>query len=246
MKAVILAAGMGKRLRPVTEKLPKALIRINDRTLLEYSLDILNSFDIEEVIIVVGYYSELIQEKIGDNYKSSRITYVKNEKYDKTGSMYSLSRAENLIKEDILLLESDLLYEPRAVKTLLDSKFEDVILVSECLNSGDDVYICADEKNEVIHLGKRVPENYKNKIKGALVGISKYSKGFLNKLFNKAQEDYKNDQCNYHYEESVLAIGRSNSPVRAEFCKGLNWIEIDNENDLIRAKQEIYPKINML
>ena len=81
MKAVILAAGMGTRLRPVTEKIPKGLIKINEKTLLEYSLDILNEYKIREVIIVTGYNADLIEKKIGNNYKDIKITYVKNEKY---------------------------------------------------------------------------------------------------------------------------------------------------------------------
>ncbi len=243
MKAVILAAGMGTRLRPVTEKIPKCLIKINEKTLLEYSLDILNECKIKEIIIVTGYHSDLLEKQIGTNYKDIKISYLKNKKYSETGSMYSFSQTKNLIDDDVILLESDLLYESKAIETLLDSKHKDVILVSELLNSGDDVYICTDEKNEIIYLGKEVPENYKDKIKGALVGISKYSKEFLNILFSKAQSDYEKNECNYHYEETVLETSRSNRPVQALFCAGLNWIEIDNENDLLRAREEIYPKI---
>lgn len=243
MKAVILAAGMGTRLRPVTEKIPKALIKINEKPLLEYSLDILNEYNIMELIIVTGYHADLIEKKIGDNYKDIKITYVKNEKYSETGSMYSFSQVKKMIDEDVILLESDLLYEPKAVEALLGGKYKDAILVSELLNSGDDVYICTDDKNEIIYLGKEVPQNYKDKIKGALVGISKYSKEFLNILFKKAQSDYEKNECNYHYEETVLEAASTDCPVHALFCPDLNWIEIDNKNDLIKAKEEIYPKI---
>ena len=128
MQAVILAAGTGQRLRPITDNLPKCLIQIGEETLLEYSLDALRKSGIGEVIIVTGFLENMIKEKIGNNYKDVKITFILNEKYDRTGSMYSLSQAKSTIKDkDILLLESDLLYEPQAIKTALNSFFSCIL-----------------------------------------------------------------------------------------------------------------------
>lgn len=244
MKAVILAAGMGKRLRPMTETLPKGLIEIEGKSLLEYSFTALEENDIKEVIIVVGFFAEAIKEKFGERYKGVKIIYVLNQEYSKTGSMYSFSKGKDAIgNNNIILLESDLLYDPKAIKMVLSSKFTDLILVSDLSDSGDEVYIYVDDNQRIIELGKNIVDKNKKKAIGELVGISRYSKAFLSKLFKKAKENYEKGELNYHYEECVFAASQLGSPVYAVLCKDLAWIEIDNENDLRRAKEQIYPKI---
>lgn len=241
MKAVILAAGMGVRLHPLTYKIPKGLIEIDGKTLLEYSLNNLSLFGINSVIIVTGYLEEMIQEKIGNSFNGMNITYVTNEIYSKSGSMYSFSRAKDIIDENILLLESDLLYDPKAIEVVRDSKIEDLILVTDLSGSGDEVFVCADENKRITALGKNI--EIKNQIVGELVGISKFSMRFLDILFKKAEEDYKAKQLNFHYEECVFATSTMGYPVYAQKCENLAWIEIDKENDLIRAKEEIILKL---
>lgn len=246
MKAVILAAGMGIRLKPMTGKLPKCLIEINGKTLLEQSLDSLKENKIKEVIIVIGFYGNLIKQRFGENYKGINLRYIENKNYSRTGSMYSLSQIKDMIDDDILLLESDLFYDQRAIKILLDSKFRNAILVAKLLNSEDDVYVVINKNNEITNLGKNIPEKDKKQAIGALVGISKFSKEFLSNLFKKAEQDYKNNKLGYPYEECVFEISKTDkleNTIYAELCKDLNWIEIDNKEDLKRAKEEIYPKL---
>ena len=97
MKAVILAAGMGSRLRPLTRELPKGLIEIAGKSLLEYSLEALKENGIREVILVIGFLARRIEQELGGEYGSLKITYVFNEEYSHTGSMYSLSQARQLL-----------------------------------------------------------------------------------------------------------------------------------------------------
>jgi len=243
LKAVILAAGMGVRLRPMTENLPKGLIAINGKTLLEYSLDNLLTYGIKEVIVVTGYLENMIRKEIGGSYKGIQIEYVCNALFEQTGSMYSLSQLKNIITEDILLLESDLLYEKRAVGYLLESKLQDVILMSDLLNNGDDVFICANENNQVVNLGKKIPEEQLSKIRGCLVGISKLSLGFLKELFQKAECDYQRGKIDLHYEECMFETSKESFPLFALHCPDLVWTEIDNERDLRLAREYVFPKL---
>lgn len=244
MEAVILAAGSGTRLRPFTENLPKGLIRIGEKTLLEYSLDGLKQKGIDEVIIVVGFKAELIQEKFSNNYHGLRITYIFNHEYDKTGSMYSLSKAKDAVKgRDILLLESDLLFDPKAVQIALTCQFKDLILVSDISNSGDEVYICVDNNHRLTDLGKNRTDEIKKSALGEQMGISKFSKEFLDSLFKKAEDEYLQKIYTSDYEECVFAVSQSGYPVYAVLCDGLPWIEIDRKEDLERAEKHIYPKI---
>lgn len=245
MQAVILAAGQGLRLRPVTNALPKGLIEIEGRTLLEYSLSTLKQAGIEEAIIVTGFCSELIREKFKEEYSGIRIRYAFNEKYDNTGSMYSFSKARDLIDANgsVLLLESDLLYEPCAVKIMLDSPFKDAILVSGLSGSGDEVYICLDKNQRVTALGKNIPPESRRSCSGEFVGISLFSKAFLTRLFERADSDYASGQLNLHYEECAFNVNISGYPLYGCICSDLSWVEIDKEDDLDKAKTKIYPKI---
>ena len=108
MKSVILAAGMGKRLNPTIGNIPKGLIKIGKKTLLERSLEILFKNRIKEVIIVIGYLGSMIKDKLGNSYSGVKIKYIWNKEYTNSGSMYSLSKAKDIIDDDVILLESDL------------------------------------------------------------------------------------------------------------------------------------------
>ena len=210
---------------------------------MEHSLGALKRNGIKEVILVVGFLAKLIEQELGEEYGSLKITYVFNEEYSHTGSMYSFSQARQLLDEDIVLLESDLLYELRALRATVNSQHQNAILVSEFSGSGDEVHICVDNARRIINLGKNVSSDSKKKAVGELVGISRLSKEFLVKLFQKAEDDYAKGKVNYHYEECVFATSKLGNPVYAEVCKGLAWIEIDNDNDFTRAREEMYPRI---
>lgn len=239
MKAIILAAGMGTRIRPLTDKMPKAFIEIDGVSLIKRSLDNLEKVGIREVIIVIGYKGSYFKERMGNRYKNLNITYVINPEYQETGSMFSLSQIEGLIHEDILLLESDLLYELKALTTLINSNELNVILTAPLSGSGDEVFICVNENNELVNLGKRIKES--NNAIGELVGITKLSLDFLAKLFNKAKEDYRQNEKNYHYEEVIFKLSKTYQ-IKCILSE-LAWIEIDNFDDLKRAKEVIYPRI---
>lgn len=240
MQTVILAAGRGERLRPLTDTLPKPLIKIGEKTLIEYSLDNLKKIGITEVIIITGFLENLIKEKIGNSYQGINLFYVSNKEYSTTGSMYSLSRAEEMITEDILLLESDLLYEPKALKLLIDSSELDLVLVAPLSGSGDEVFISVDKSDKLVDLGKEIKE--KDGACGELAGITKLSLPFLKKLFETAREDYKQNETKYHYEETIFKLSKTYA-VKCLMNKNLNWIEIDTENDLRQAKNVIFPRI---
>ena len=241
MKSIILAAGMGTRLGQITKDIPKCLLEINNKSLLSYSLDILKEYGINEVIIVIGYKGNRIKDKIGNSYGNMNIKYVDNERFFETGSMYSLSKTEGIIADSVLILESDLIYSRKAIETLLQSSHKDVILASDPLDSGDDVYIRT-EQHKLVDLGKKISTDKKD-IYGVLVGISKFSHEFMTSLFAKAKNDYSQGKINFHYEECILETSKIGYPVYVELLRNLNWIEIDNSSDYKQAVDKVYPKI---
>lgn len=234
MIAVILAAGQGVRLRPLTDSIPKGLIRIGGKPLLRHSLANLFQAGVKNAIIVVGYKGELIRQELGNTCDGVNITYIENPEYSNTGSMYSLLKAKAQLSGNILLLESDLFYEPRAASCATESPEPNLILVADARGSGDEVYIEADKEARLIDLGKRIA---RERAIGELVGISKLSQDFLKRLFTTAEIELENDP-GISYEEVIATTAkRYMYRVHCLYVKGLLWTEIDNAHDFDEANQ---------
>jgi len=234
--AVILAAGMGTRLREVLESDPKGLLEISGKRLIVESLKRLIKGGIREIILVTGYK--------GDNYKSAlasefpQIRFIPNLDYDSTGSMHSLFQVRNAVTSDFLLLESDLLYEDRAIPALLNSDRENEILISGKTESGDEVWVYG-ENDRVQRINKEKSDHLT--CQGELVGISKLSLAFMEQLAEYYQENAASLR-NAHYEECISDLAAS-YPVHYLKIEDLIWTEIDNPHHLERALQKIYPKL---
>lgn len=241
MKAVILAAGMGLRLGNITKTLPKAFIPIEGKPLIEYSLNSLKRAGIKELIMVVGFMENFFKEKLGTAYKGMKIKYFVNKDYATTGSMCSLSKTEDLINDNILLLDSDILYEERALVELINCPFEDVILITNPSGSGDEIFICIDNEGNLKDLGKNISNKHKSI--GETVGITKLSPNFLKHLYAAAKEDYANNKFKHHYEECIFKTSKKH-PVKCLLIEDLVWTEIDTKNHLKKAREEIFHRIN--
>jgi choline kinase len=241
MKAVILAAGMGTRLGEHAQGNPKCLLDIDGSNLLERSLTNLSDGGIKDVVIIVGFRGELIKALIGESYAGMQVTYVTNADYQTTGNMFSLAAAKHLLDTDTMIVEADLIYQGDAISRLINAKENDVILVGRLLHHGDDIFIRANEHGQVIDLGGKMSK--KEEAIGALLGISKFSPAFMEKLFNQASSDFSEGRNHFHYEETVLKTSRSGHPIYALVCHDIHWTEVDNEADLKRAREQVYPKI---
>jgi len=241
MIGVILAAGRGERLRPVTDNLPKGLITLNSRTLLEYSLSALAACGIRKVIIVVGYLAGEVKSRLGASYAGVELVYVESREYATCGSMLSLYLARDLITEDIVLLESDLIFDPSAIDTLIQSGKRNVILVAPCRGNGDEVFIHTDPAGHLTGLGKQTVNE--GSALGELVGISKLSLPFLHNLCTQAETQFKQNNKSISYEDAIiLTVKNSSDPVDCILLNNLLWTDIDTTDDFERAK-EILPKI---
>lgn len=243
MQAVILAAGMGMRLRPLTQRVPKGLLEVGGKALLARSLESLGASGVNEAVVVVGFMGETIRRQFGERLAGVSLRYLDNPRFETTGSMYSLSLARPWLDGPILLLESDLLYERRAIETMIARKGEDAILIADLLGAGDDVYVCTDQAGRVLTLGKELAVEDKARAAGCLVGISTFSPLFMEEVMAQAEREYTAGLLNRHYEECVLAASLQGRPVKAVHCPNLRWTEIDTLADLERARTEVYPAI---
>ena len=234
--AVILAAGLGMRLRDTFSGKPKGLLSIGGVPLVERSIQQLMAHGIHDIIIVTGYLAEEY-EALADAYPTVRT--VHNPSYADSGSMYSLYCARDAITGPFLLLESDLLYESRALSTLLDSPFEAAILVSGFTQSGDELYI-ETRDDYFYHMSKERREL--QHIVGELVGISKISNTLFEKMIAYSSA-YFQKSLHLHYEDGCLNQVAKETQIPICFVPDLLWTEIDNAAHLHRAESVIWPQI---
>ena len=230
-QAVILAAGMGTRLKELSNGIPKGFISLeSDKPIIEHSIETLLAYGIRDIIIVTGFMNECY-ENLSSRYP--QIKTIRNEKYSETGTMYSLWCARNLLKSDFILLESDLIFEIKAVSELLKSPFKDLILLSGKTEAGDEVYVEA-EGDRV----KGISKDRKNldSIVGEFIGISRLSFEFYMRLVKKAEEVFDSDLMINYDTDGFTTLAKKGS-LKYLKIENLLWAEIDTGFQLERAKK---------
>ena len=241
MQALILAAGFGRRLQPITNKIPKSLVEVNGIPLLVNALDCLSGRDISETLIVVGDKKEQIIERIGFRYREMKITYIENSVYETTNNVYSFWLARNYINDDVIMLECDLIYNRSLIdRFLLESKASCNILVSKYNpQTMDGTVVEVDENNHVrsliIKRDQKETMEYANMAK--TVNIYCFKKHFIVDKFLPLIEVYVKAQSVNSYYELVLGglVYYGNSDFSAVFADADEWFEIDDMEDLNRA-----------
>ncbi len=229
--AVILAAGRGTRLGKLGTEIPKGFLKLGDKPIVEESIDKLETVGIRRIVIVTGhlahFYDELAARRAG------LVETVQNPKYVELGSFYSLQVAlEHLAASSgtgpLLLLESDLVYEPRSLAEVLADPREDVILLSGPTGSSDEVWVETDAGGRLVAMSKNRGRLGAG-VAGELVGISRVSPE-LAALMRALAPDGE-------YEVGGLVAASKRRPVYCRRVDGLLWAEIDDENHLARARR---------
>lgn len=247
MQAIILAAGMGKRLKELTSNATKCMVEVNGVTMIERMLSQLEQLKLNRIVVVVGYEGEKLMKYIDTLKIHTPIVYVNNEIYYKTNNIYSLFMAKDyLVEDDTLLLESDLIFEDAVLKRLLDNPYPSLALVAKFESWMDGTVVTLDEEDNIKNfLGKKdfvfedIPKYYKT------VNIYKFSKSFSNSHYVPFLEVYSKALGNNEYYEQVLkVITLLDKPeIKAERLGHEAWYEIDDVQDLniaesIFAKKE--------
>jgi len=238
-KAVILAAGVGDRLRPLTDRLPKCLVPVNGVPILVNTLTHLADSGIKETVIVVGHLKEIILERIGNRFREMEITYVESERYATTNNIYSLWLAREYLDEDVLLLEADVYFERGLLDSLLRAGGENHAAVASYQPWMSGTVVRLDEHDNIeVMVGSRHQESdfdYSNTFK--TVNIYRLGGRFLREHFLPCLEATIASGNVLDYYETVLndICGRNGLTLAAVRCDDISWIEIDNQDDLTAA-----------
>lgn len=236
MQAIILAAGMGKRLGELTKDNTKCMVKVNGKTLIDRTLMQLSKLNLTKVIIVIGYEGEKLKQYIGNEYKGLTIEYINNPIYDKTNNIYSLSLAKKQLQEDdTLLIESDLIFDDSLFGMVIDNANPNLVLVAKYEPWMDGTMVCLDEDNNIINFVSK--KNFKYCAINSYyktVNIYKFSKEFSSTHYVPFLEAYCKALGNNEYYEQVLGVITmlEKFELKALPLSGQKWYEIDDIQDL--------------
>ena len=245
MQAIILAAGMGKRLKELTQNNTKCMVQVNGVSLIDRLLHQLDGRKLSRVVIVVGYEGQKLMDYIGTLDIQTTIVYVNNPIYDKTNNIYSLALAKDwLCQEDTLLFESDLIFEDEVIDLLVNDQRDTLALVDRYESWMDGTCVKLSEDDSIVEFvpGKRFKfeerdEYYKT------VNIYKFSRHFSQTHYVPFLEAYSSALGNNEYYEQVLrVIAMLDDPgIKAKRLNGQMWYEIDDVQDLDIASSMFAP-----
>lgn len=237
MQAIILAAGMGRRLGEYTKDNTKCMLPVNGERLIDRTLKILCHQGIKKVVIVIGYKGENLKSYIGDRYSSQLdIEYINNPIYDKTNNIYSLSLAEEkMVEDDTILFESDLIYEEDIVKQLIDNPWPNLALVAKWEYWMDGTVVKIDNENNILDFVSKDMFNFQNVDDYyKTINIYKFSKEFAKEKYLPFLHAYCKAWGNNEYYEQVLKVLTflNRTDLKALPIRDEKWYEIDDVQDL--------------
>ena len=237
MQAIILAAGMGRRLGELTSQNTKCMVKVNGVSLIDRLLGQLSRLALNRVVIVVGYKGQELKDYIGQRYADRlKIEYVENPVYDRTNNIYSLALAKDQLQEDdTLLIESDLIFSDRLFPMVVDNAQPNVALVAKYESWMDGTMVTIDKEQNIVNFVPKKAFNYADIDKYyKTVNIYKFSKEFSQQKYVPFLDAYSKAMGNNEYYEQVLRVitmiddsGLKALPIGQE-----KWYEIDDVQDL--------------
>lgn len=237
MQSVILAAGIGKRLKPLTDKVPKCLIPLGKNNLLHQTIENILHNGIKDFILVLGYKGYMIEEYVNKNFSEYNFRFLYNNDYENNNNSYSLWTTKNYINGSIILLDSDILFDSMIISDLLNSKHDNCLAVNFSKQLDEEqIKVIIDNDNKILKIGKDI--NIK-KSAGESIGIEKFSSCYLNELFSILDRKIESEHIvNEFYEASFQEIINNNSR-NSLYCIDVSkyrCMEIDTIEDYIKAK----------
>lgn len=240
MQAIILAAGMGKRLKELSRDAAKCMVEVNGITLIQRTLDQLDELGLSRIVVVAGHKGEKLKAYIGTLGIRTPIVYVDNDIYFKTNNIYSLYLArEYLAAEDTLLLECDIIFEPAALCRLLADPYPNLVLVDRYASWMDGTMVTLDENRNILRFVSKKEFSYAEREQYyKTVNIYKFSREFSCSCYIPFLEAYCKALGNNEYYEQVLKVITllDDYQIKAALLAGERWYEIDDVQDLDIAR----------
>jgi len=243
MKAIILAAGVGSRIRPLTDNCPKSLLKVGGKTILEMMISHIRECGINEVVFVLGYLQEQIKDHVKTKFPDLNVHFVTNDRYAETNTGFSLMLAKDLIKDSAFVkFDADVVFDKEILRKLLECEYANCLCIDKNIDLNvEEIKVIIEGQNRVLKASKTV--NHKDAA-GESIGIEKISSETAKLLFAELElmmEDGENHQ--EYYEGAYERLIEKNVPFYALDISGLKWTEIDTKEDFITAENMLNKKI---
>jgi len=237
MKAIILAAGMGTRLKPITDTAPKCLTEIHGKSIIENALEHLEQVGVSETVIVIGYLGFKIKEKLGDTFGKMKLTYVENLRYSKTGTSYSLylGLKDLVLDGNVLVLEGDVFFEKKILFRLISDVYTSSTAVQGYNPLLDGSFV--EVRNEIVfdwlHKSARPPD-FTLEDKYKTINIHNFGKGFVETILKPTLDQHVKDNGGTESIEFILqdVVKYRGGLIHAVDMENLKWFEVDTIEDL--------------
>ena len=242
MRAIILVAGVGWRLKPYTETTPKCLMEIGGKSLLRRYLDAFAALGVDEAVLVVGHLKEQIMAEASRGPAEVEVRFVTNEQFTR-GNILSLWHARHEFDDDILIMDGDVLYPREMLARLIASPDSNAIAVDERYQDTGEEQKVVCEDGWVVEVTKKIGSD--PRVRGEAVGILRLSADAAEVLRGILEEFIETGKDSLEYEDALRELA-AEVPIGVVEVGDLPWIEIDFEEDLARAHEQILPEVDRL
>jgi choline kinase len=233
MTAVILAAGVASRLRPLTNDIPKSLLEVGGKALLQRNLESLQQHGVQRCIIVTGYLHTMIETFVVSLHIGMEVEFIYNPVFDQTNNNYSLWLARPAIEgQEMLLLDADILFDQRILQRIVSTSHADALIMRSSDSLGHEEIKCElDADGAVLKIGKHIDPQ---RSAGESLGIERFSPQTTAQLFDVLSRRHV---FNEFYEASFQEVINNGARIFAVDSGGFPCMEIDTPEDLIAAEE---------
>ncbi|NKC14955.1 MAG: NTP transferase domain-containing protein [Gammaproteobacteria bacterium] len=246
MKALILAAGVGVRLGPYGQEIPKCLLPFGARSLIARQLERLRACGIERVHIGIGYKAELIEAELEKHGDGMDVSTTFNPDYTRGNILTVLAMREHFVADQpVLLMDADVLCDTRMLRRLIESAHADCVLLDRDFEPGaEPVKVCVSNRN-IVEFGKELPAGLVFDVQGESVGFFKLAPGTAEDLVARCKTYVQRGCLDEHYEAPLrdAMLSEDGPHFGVEDVTGLPWIEIDFPQDISRAEAQVLPRL---
>ncbi|MFT7577954.1 MAG: choline kinase [Alphaproteobacteria bacterium] len=241
LKAIILAAGVGSRIKPLTDSCPKSLLTVAGMSILERMIGNIQACGINEIILVLGYLNQQIEELVTKKFPDIEATFIFNEKFEETNTGYSLMLTEAAVNgTGFVKFDADVVFEIEILRKLIASPLENCLCIDRDIQlDAEEVKVLEGENNRVLQASKTVDPS---EAVGESIGVEKINSDTARLLFEELGLMMR-ETTNYqtYYEAAYERLISNDVPFHTVDITGLNWTEIDTHEDFRTANEMFAP-----
>lgn len=237
MKAIILTAGVGSRIRPLTDTTPKCLLEVAGKPILQRMIDNLKAAGMTDFIIITGYMANTVKTFVQNTYPDLKVEFILNERYEETNTGYSLFLTRDAVAGDnFIKLDGDVVFEEAVIKKLIEDKNENCLCIDRNIQlDKEEVKAQIGEGDQILKVGKTLDARMAH---GESIGIEKVGSKTGAEFYNILERDVVEKQkWQEYYDDSYTTLVEEGHPFHAVDISGLKWVEIDTHEDYERANE---------